>query len=645
MGSPSYIILNYEKKPTEKLSKGGHSWDEVKDFENIGMFIPEHRVHFDFDTPSDAKIMLNLVENLGCKCGIMQTTRGYHFVFKSPKPMTNSIKTRAAIGLYYDVKSYGKPSYAVIKKDGVLREWLQNPSDEEMDEVPFWLRPVSYSKENFKGMKEGDGRNQSLYAYILILQSKGFIKEQIKTIIGLINTYVFSEPLPDSELSTILRDESFKPEEEIIISDDMKFSEPAAIAKIQELEKIIACYGEDLYGEDGKIDEGYLKFKIQKLLESWGIKKNLANTTTNVLRAMKNALYKERPDMDEFEIHTLNHLIKMMNEKAKFLPRVPYAQIRLPILSDENAHDCPVWMKFIHDLMYECDIPMFQEIMGYLMTTSVRGQSIFYLIGSGGEGKSKVNEVIAALLGNNCIFMGIDYLQTNRFATAKLDGIQVMIDDDTSGNQPGDSNIIKQVATVKRIKREQKGKDAYESPNISKVFATGNVAVTSLHDKSEGLFRRYKIIQCKKRPEDRVDDPFLDQKLLKELPAIFNWCLEGWERLVQNSFIFSESERSKSFKESVFTDSNNIHPFLKNDEYVVVTGNSEDKTLSRDLYVRYSRWCNDYEYRAVSFDSFTKYLRDYSEREGIKYNPNVPKPHRGRGYEGIRLADMGGVRS
>ena len=47
---------------------------------------------------------------------VMKTTRGYHFIFKSETPMKNSLKTRCAIGLYYDVKSWGKLTYTVIKK-------------------------------------------------------------------------------------------------------------------------------------------------------------------------------------------------------------------------------------------------------------------------------------------------------------------------------------------------------------------------------------------------------------------------------------------------------------------------------------------------------------------------------------------------
>ena len=45
--------------------------------------------------------------------------------------------------------------------------------DEEYEEVPKWLTPVK-TNVDFLNMEEGDGRNQSLFNYILTLQSSLF---------------------------------------------------------------------------------------------------------------------------------------------------------------------------------------------------------------------------------------------------------------------------------------------------------------------------------------------------------------------------------------------------------------------------------------------------------------------------------------
>lgn len=68
-----YIALNDKKRPIEKLSGGGHPLSEVKDAHSIGVLIPEPYVVFDFDSPSDAEIMIRIVNELDIKCLMMQT--------------------------------------------------------------------------------------------------------------------------------------------------------------------------------------------------------------------------------------------------------------------------------------------------------------------------------------------------------------------------------------------------------------------------------------------------------------------------------------------------------------------------------------------------------------------------------------------
>ena len=64
----------------------------------------------------------------------------------------------------------------------------------------------------------------------------------------------------------------------------------------------------------------------------------------------------------------------------------------------------------------------------------------------------------------------------------------------------------------------------------------GNGALTALHDKSDGFFRRQIVLTTKDRPAGRADDPFLVDKLLQEKEGIFLWRLEGLHRLIGNNY-------------------------------------------------------------------------------------------------------------
>ena len=182
-----YILLNSDKQPMHKFKDGvgAKSWDEVKDFDNIGMIVPEPFIVLDFDTASDAQIMLKIIEDLDLRCRVMKTTRGIHVWFRSSTPWKNFTKTRNAIGIYSDCRSYGKTSFVMLRKDGKDREWLRDVPEAQIMEVPRWLYPVSCPSNmfNFKGMTDGDGRNQALFNYIADLISRESLTLEIHDVI------------------------------------------------------------------------------------------------------------------------------------------------------------------------------------------------------------------------------------------------------------------------------------------------------------------------------------------------------------------------------------------------------------------------------------------------------------------------------
>lgn len=212
-----YIILD-GKTPTHRFKngKGTKTWEEAKAFDNVAVIVPKGYVVLDFDTKSDADIMLKIVDGLDLKCKVMKTTRGIHCWFKSSEDNPkNFIKNRLAVGIYSDRKAGGRNAYVKIKQDGKPRKWIRKVSSKDIQEVPRWLTSVSAPRDNFsfKGMGEGSGRNQELFNYIVYLQTKGFNHDEIKETLQVINDYVFDEPLPDSELATLTRDEAFKPDD------------------------------------------------------------------------------------------------------------------------------------------------------------------------------------------------------------------------------------------------------------------------------------------------------------------------------------------------------------------------------------------------------------------------------------------------
>ena len=150
------------------------------------------------------------------------------------------------------------------------------------------------------------------------------------------------------------------------------------------------------------------------------------------------------------------------------------------------------------------------------------------MIGKGGEGKSRIGLVMRSILGINMNTTSIQKVETNRFARADLEDKLLMVDDDMDMSALTKTNYIKSIVTSEcQMDVERKGIQSYQSLLYVRFLCFGNGALTALHDRSDGFFRRQIVITTKDKPEGRVDDPYLVEKLIAEKESIFLWCLEG----------------------------------------------------------------------------------------------------------------------
>jgi len=401
-----YIILNDDKTPAEKLSDGGHPLEEVKDFDNLAVLVPEPFIVLDFDTSRDAEIILNVVKELDLKCLVMKTTRGVHLWFKSPEPMKNSIKTKCAIGLHYDVRSWGKLSYTVVKRDGEWREWIKTVPADEIQELPVWLKPLS-SKYRFKDMEDGDGRNQALYEYILTMQSKGYNREQIRKTIKLINNYVFKEPLSESELETILRDESFKDDEELLetvalnecFDEDGKFKHNKFAELLVKQMKIVTVNEQCYVYKDGYYQRAEREIDKEMIRLYPRSRRSQRAEVLDYIKILTTIKASDIP-LQEYIINLKNGRLDVRTNKLlEFDPEViDFA--RIPVTYDPDAYcadlDKMLNKVFKHDREV---IDLFEEMVGYILIKNARFRKGFLLYGSGSNGKSTILNLLKKFIG------------------------------------------------------------------------------------------------------------------------------------------------------------------------------------------------------------------------------------------------------
>lgn len=393
------------------------------------------------------------------------------------------------------------------------------------------------------------------------------------------------------------------------------------------------CINDRFYTVDGPLpDENKLKRTIYEEISPW-LHDKVAQTVEQIIKALKLAAYTDPLPLQCDRIHVANGTYFL---DGTFTEEREYCGNRLPVSYRADAPAPEHWLHFLSELLEPEDIPALQEYLGYCLIPSTKGQKMLMLIGKGGEGKSRIGVVMNAIFGLNMNTTSIQKVETNRFARADLEGKLLMVDDDLDMNALTKTNYVKSIVTAElRMDLERKKEQSYQGLLYVRFLCFGNGALTALHDRSDGFFRRQIILTTKDKPADRFDDPFLAEKLIAEKEGIFLWMLEGLRRLIANRYHFTISQRAKDNITSAVRDANNILDFLDSEGYVAFKADYESST--KNLYVAYKRWCEDNAENPLSPKSFANQLSQNAERYHLEpvSNLHIGGGKRCRGYMGI----------
>ena len=397
----------------------------------------------------------------------------------------------------------------------------------------------------------------------------------------------------------------------------------------------LVCVRGRFYTMDGQInDEGSLGKRIYDKLRPW-VKSGINASVEKLLAVLRRECWMEELPRYEDRIMLSDGTLWL---DGGFTQDKCFCRNRLPIDFQPGAPEPGLWLEFLHELLWEEDIPTLQEYLGYCLIPSTRAQKMLMLVGNGGEGKSRIGTVLRAIFGENMVLNSLGKIETNRFARADLEGSLLMVDDDMQMEALPQTNYIKSIVTADApMDLEKKGVQSYQGELYCRFLGFGNGSLKALYDHSEGFFRRQIILTVRPRDPKRVDDPMLSEKLIREKNGIFNWCFLGLMRLVEHKFSFTVSDRARANLRNAFRDANNIGEFLRSKGYF--TQSPDGQASSRELYRAYRQWCDDNVTHALSARNFVAWLIDHQQRYKIVYTTNVylPGGRRVRGFTGIEV--------
>ena len=393
------------------------------------------------------------------------------------------------------------------------------------------------------------------------------------------------------------------------------------------------CINDTFFTVNGRVtDENRLRKQILDWIKPYvtvGIPKKI----NNLLDTMRVMSYSEPLPAYTDRIHLANGTYFLSGE---FDPFKDFCINRLPVAYNPGAATPTKWLAFLNQLLYPEDIATLQEYMGYCLIPTTKGQQMLFLVGKGGEGKSRVGLVMRALLGDNMNTGSIQKVEISPFARADLEHLLVMVDDDMKLEALPQTNHIKTIVTAELpLDLERKGKQSYQGWLFSRFMVFGNGTMKSLYDRSEGFFRRQLILSVRDKDKHREDDPFLAEKLCAEAEGILLWALEGLRRLIAQNYHFTVSERTKANRESAIKEGNNIVDFMESEGYFLFKADSQ--TTSKDFYAVYELWCSDNSEKPMTAKSFSNFLAQHEKEYNLEHNNKV------RNREGRRVWGFWGI--
>lgn len=290
--------------------------------------------------------------------------------------------------------------------------------------------------------------------------------------------------------------------------------------------------------------------------------------------------------------------------------------IKIPISYDPNAR-CPKFIKFLKEVIeFPKDIIKIIDSMANILTANrINFEFCLILIGSGGNGKTRLLNIIKGILGeNNSSGISIHALNYERFASANLGGKLANIHADISNSEINHLGKFKQAISGERLDVEKKNISSYPIYPFAKHFYSAN-EMPNLKDDSDATFRRIDIIKFENQflpGVNRIED--YDKIILsQEKNGIFNLMLQNYKTLLKNKNIRYRQSIAK-VREIIKRESDKLKEFI--DSCLIKTS---DAYLTKDeLYQKYVDWCSFKNYEPFSKQGFGVNLPSYGFKDDSK---------------------------
>ena len=228
---------------------------------------------------------------------------------------------------------------------------------------------------------------------------------------------------------------------------------------------------------------------------------------------------------------------------------------------------CPTWLKFLERVLHkDADLVEFlQRVFGYALTGITSEHALFFLYGTGRNGKGTAVNTVERILASYACVAGMETFTASKHdrhltELARLQGARLVTSQETEEGRAWAESRIKALTGGDPITANFMRMDHFTFVPLFKLIIAGNHK-PAIKNLDEAMRARINLIPFTVTIPREERDPDLSAKLEAEWPGILHWMIQGclaWQqkRLVQPQAVldataeyFSEQDTFKRWLE------------------------------------------------------------------------------------------------
>lgn len=355
---------------------------------------------------------------------------------------------------------------------------------------------------------------------------------------------------------------------------------------------------------------------LQKNIKNANITNTLINNTIENIKplarldSLSDTWIDDCPDIFEDVYHTVcfdNGLVGYSLSNATNSRRIVrpakhnqnfFTLTQLPYNYDYKAK-CPLWIKFLNEIMEDDKdrINLLQQWIKYVLGPTLKQQRFLMCVGEGANGKSVFTQVIEYLVGReNCSHVLLSNFKSRFSLAYTLNKKLNSTTESTKDISPLAETVLKSYVSGDEMAFEKKYQGVIEAVPTAKLMISTNERPV-FNDRSEGVWRRLIYVPFNVTIPEKQQDKDLVDKLIQELPGIYNWANQ-----VNLTNGFNVPAICTNSVNEYKLDINPAKAYLEkhytyNDSFYIFCGS---------VYAKYTVYCRNNGYKPLSASEFGK---------------------------------------